>query len=170
MFRKASVAVVVALVGACATPLPKHTPPIKLIEFRVLGVHGFQGVLAISESPLSRDEVLRFEQAIRVFIYHRSSPPRDLNACFYIDNHRYGLTRVTKESNGSYLLQLEYMVDAGVSYRFALRPDGNVSGSGGFWGGVGSDGTDDVEDKIVGTYKLAANIDACTNKFPPNGT
>jgi hypothetical protein len=143
--------------------------PVTLIDFSVAGPDGFHGILAISTSPLRHDEVLRFERAIRLFAYRRDSLPRDLNACFFIDNRRYGLTRIDRRSDGSYVLELQNMVDAGVSYS-VVGPNGTVSGGGGFWGGVGADTTQNVEDEITGTYRFARNIVDCTNKFPRSGT
>ena len=165
MFRKVLTTCLVVLVVSTVSARDE-TMPVTLIDFSVAGPNGFHGILALSKSPLRDNEVLRFEQAIRVFAYRRDSLPRDLNACFFIDNRRYGLTRVDKKSDGSYVLELQHMVDAGVSYRFVVGPNGTVSGGGGFWGGVGVDTTQDLENKITGTYRFARNIVDCTDRFP----
>jgi hypothetical protein len=169
MFRKLLATALVILVVSTVLA-HDESMPVTLIDFSVAGSEGFHGILAISKSPLRHDEVLRFEQSIHVFAYRRDSLPRDLNACFFIDNRRYGLTRVDENSDGSYVLVVQNMVDAGVSYRFVVGPNGTVSGGGGFWGGVGADTAQNVEVEITGTYRFARNIVDCTNRFPRSGT
>ena len=170
MFRKLLATSLILLPVTSTVSARDEVPPVTLIDFNVAGPRGFHGILAISKAPLGHNEVTRFEQAIRILAYRPDSLPRDINACFFIDNRRYGLTRVDKNSDGSYVLELQHMVDAGVSYRFVVGPNGTVSGGGGFWGGVGVDMTKDVEDEITGTYRFARNIVDCTNRFLRDGT
>jgi hypothetical protein len=121
--------------------------------------------LAISKIPLPAATVAKFGNAVRVMAYRRDSLPKNLNACFYVNSNVYGLTRIVQESDGSYLWQLEYLVDAGTAYSFTLHSDGTISGKGGFYGGVGLS-KDLPNNKVSGTYKITGNLDECIGSFP----
>jgi hypothetical protein len=121
--------------------------------------------LAISKIPLPAATVAKFGNAVRVMAYRRDSLPKDLNACFYVNSNVYGLTRIVQESDGSYLWQLEYLVDAGTAYSFTLHSDGTISGKGGFYGAVGLS-KDLPNNKVSGTYRITGNLDECIGSFP----
>ncbi len=169
MFRRAIAASVFVLLGGCSSQVRERSTEVKLIDFQVVGAEPFSGILAVSEYPISRKEALYYESAIQGFVFVRGDPPRNLNACFYIDRTRYGLTHVDTSPSGSFRFDLEKYPDAGVAYTFLVAPDGSVSGTGGFWS---ADDNNRVKttSEIIGSYRLVANFDECTHKFPADET
>jgi hypothetical protein len=138
---------------------------VKLINFAISGPDGFTGVWRFRRSLYQPLLLRKFGNAVRVMAYRRDSLPKNLNACFYVNSNVYGLTRIVQESDGSYLWQLEYLVDAGTAYSFTLHSDGTISGKGGFYGGVGLS-KDLPNNKVSGTYKITGNLDECIGSFP----
>jgi hypothetical protein len=169
MFLRAIAALALTTVGSCASQLPEAPPEITLIEFKIVGGEPLSGILAVSEDPISRKDALSYESAIRGFVFVRGDPPRNLNTCFYIDQVRYGLTRVDMSPTGSFRFDLEKFPDAGVAYIFQVAPDGSVTGAGGFWGADDDSRAGNVG-KVIGHYRLVANFDECTSRFPAKET
>jgi hypothetical protein len=162
--RKLSVAVIFCIY-ACSVAAPQGaTTEGVVITFSVSGSVAEQGVLVISDAPFERGFVQSHIASIQA-VFRPSEPPRNLNACYTIGNARAQLTHIRKGENRSYLLQVEFMTDAGVAYSFKLESRGVVSGHGGLY-------ATDVEpsDKIAGTHKRTDDAVAECARMLPTGT
>jgi hypothetical protein len=165
MLRTLTATVFLAALSACTFTERDAPHSVVFIEFQGLEPSAIHGILAVSNSVLDRREVLKFEGAI--WTTHRTgSLPLDLNACFFLDNHRYGLTRTERNADGSILFELDRYADAGQAYRIELHPDGTISGRGGFWSV--NNGGSDTEAAMTGTYHRVESIEDCTRRFPRN--
>jgi hypothetical protein len=164
VLRKLSV-VVISSIWACSVAAPRGASTGGVvITFSVSGSVGGQGVLVISDAPFERGFVRSHLASIQA-VFRPSEPPRDLNACYSMGNARPKLTHIQKREDRSYLLQVDFMTDAGVAYSFKLESGGLVSGHGGFY-------ATDVEpsDKIAGTYRRSDDVVAECARMLPTGT
>jgi hypothetical protein len=162
--RKLSVAVIFTIYACSVAASRKASTEGVVITFSVSGSVAEQGVLVISNAPFERGFVRSHIPSIQA-VFRPSDPPRDLNACYTIGNARPQLTHIRKGEDQSYVLQVDFMADAGVAYHFKLESGGLVSGHGGFY-------ASDVEpsDKVAGTYKRTDDVVAECARMLPTGT
>ena len=158
--------VIAGFFGIWAFSMATATSPSEgvVITFSVSGSVAEQGVLIIADRPFERGFVRSHLASIQA-VFRASDPPRNLNACYVMGNAGGQLIHVTKGGEGSYVLQVVSMADAGEAYSFKLESGNVVSGHGGFYA------TDiRASDKITGTYKRAADAVAECVRLLPKGT
>src|SRR5277367_6740512 len=133
MFLKKLPVAVIVTICACSVAASLGAPSAGVvITFSVSGSVAEQGVLVISDAPFERGFVRSHIPSIQA-VFRPSDPARNLNACYTIGNAPPQLTHIQKGEDRSYVLQVEFMADAGVAYTFKLESGGLVSGHGGFY-------------------------------------